>query len=631
MGAAAIAPAERETGEASLLAALRAAVAAGSAPGPELRHALAQVDDPVLLRRIGRLLADLPAAGGELRPIRVTILATCTVGPFEPLLRASLVAAGLLPVIEVGAYGTFDLALPSAGFAADGDPDIVACLLDESLFLPGDWSPDAEALRGHVEARLADLRGMVAASLARTSATLVLHTVPLPAEVRDGLIGSRDRAVLTEAWYRLNAGLLELAREHRQVLTVDLVGALAEAPVAVRDDRLHRYGDLPYTDGALLTLAAEVRRVAQARAGLSRKVLAIDLDDTLWGGVLGEVGAAGVQLGGLYPGNAYLQLQRAVHRLHQQGVVLVLASHNDAEPVERALASHPDMLLRPDAFAVRAVNWAPKAGNLRQAADALGLATGSFVFMDDSSRERALMAGELPEVAVVAADGDPAYLVRSLLRRGWFDVLDLTDTDRRRPELYRARAGHTAFAREFVSPEEYLAALDIRVEIRPVTDFTVPRVAQLAARTSQFNLTGARFDAATTAAMSMDPEYLVVSVGVCDRFGDEGVVGALWVRCEPRTWRVLNMVLSCRVLSRGIELAAAGWLVRQARAAGADAIEGSFVLSGRNGVAADFWPQAGFTGPAGDGVFTLSLAEGAELADPTPPWISLPERSESLT
>ena len=152
----------------------------------------------------------------------------------------------------------------------------------------------------------------------------------------------------------------------------DLVSALADLPFGVRDARLHSYADLPYTDAVLQLLAGQFARVAQARAGLSRKVLALDLDNTLWGGVLGEVGAAGVELGGLYPGKCYLNLQRAVRRLREQGVILVLASKNDPEAVQQALADHPEMLLRSEAFSVTAVNWSDKAGNLRQAADTLG-------------------------------------------------------------------------------------------------------------------------------------------------------------------------------------------------------------------------------------------------------------------
>ncbi len=247
------------------------------------------------------------------------------------------------------------------------------------------------------------------------------------------------------------------------MLVVDLVSALTEQPFAARDARLHRYADLPYTDGALHVLARQVARIVQARMGLSRKVLALDLDNTLWGGVLGEVGATGVELGGLYPGSCYLNLQRSARRLREQGVILVLASKNDAAIVEDALGDHPEMLLRSEAFSVTAVNWSPKADNLRQAAETLSLSTGSFVFMDDSPFERGQVGSELPEVALVAADGDPAHLVGSLLAPGWFDVLDLTETDRDRPALYRTRALRTEFEGSFGSSEDYLQALAIEL------------------------------------------------------------------------------------------------------------------------------------------------------------------------
>jgi FkbH-like protein len=634
------------TETAGLLGSVRAAVREGRAPGVEVRRGLAELTDPALVRQAGRILTGLTAragadrtrtdptgtdpagtdpAGAGLRPVRIAALATFTLGSFPYLLTARLVGAGMLPTIEPGDYGAFELSLASASFAEGGDPDLVACLLDDTFFLPADWdAADTDSIGKHLGARLEELRALVAASLERTSATLVLHTVPLPAEVRDTVISLRGRAALAQAWYGMNAGLLALAEQHAQVVVVDLIGELADAAVAARDPRLHRYADMPYTDGALLALADQVRRVAQARAGASRKVLALDLDNTLWGGVLGEVGAQAVQLGGLYPGNAYTELQRAARRLREQGVVLVLVSKNDPEPVEEALAEHPEMLLRAEAFSVRAVSWSAKAEGLRGAAETLALSTDSFVFMDDSDFERGHVAAELPEVAVVSADGDPAHLVRSLVRPGWFDVLQLTETDRERPRLYQSRAMRAEFSGGFASSEDYLRALDVELLAEPVTGYTVARVAQLAARTNQFNLTGVRFDEAATAAMSADPGHLVAAFSVSDRFGAEGIVGAAWVERRPRAWRVLNFVLSCRVLGRGVELAAVGWLVRQARSGGAEQLHASFVPSAKNSVSADFWPRAGFA-PGPDGTFTFALAEAV---DPSPAWVRLRERSD---
>jgi len=370
----------------------------------------------------------------------------------------------------------------------------------------------------------------------------------------------------------------------------------------------------------LALLAQQVRRVVQARLGLSRRVLALDLDNTLWGGVVGEVGAAGVQLGGLYPGNCYAELQCAAARLREQGVILVLASKNDADLVERTLTEHPEMVLRPEAFSARAVNWAPKAGNLRRMAETLSLSTGSFVFLDDSAFECGEVRAELPEIAVVSAAGDPAHLTRSLLRHGWFDVLDLTDTDRNRPELYRARSMRTEHSAAFSTAEDYLHALAIEVSGTPVTGYTVPRVAQLAARTNQFNLTCIRFDEVTTAAMGSDPGHLVATFSVADRFGDEGIVGAVWIDVTPQVWPIGNVVLSCRVLGRGVEFAIVEWIARRAAAAGADQLAARFVRTGRNGAADGFLEKAGFTPSGDDGWYALDLAD---RPDTFPTWIRL--------
>ncbi len=613
----------------AFLTGLRDTVTRGAAPDARARGVLARLSDPQAVRRAGKILAGVPEGAGDLRPVHVVVLGTATVGAYDTLLRTQLVAAGARPVISVADYGTFELTLASRSFPGSRAPDVVSCVLHDDYFLPEDWSPvDVDGIVTHVRARLSGLRELMLASAEATAATFVLHTVPLPMRVRDCVISWRDRARLVRAWYELNADLLALADEHPQLAVADLAGVLAEASVPARDDRLYRFGDMPYTDGALLALAREVRRFVQGRLGLSRKVLALDLDNTLWGGVLGEVDAAGVQLGGLYPGNCYQEFQRTAARLREQGVVLVLVSKNDGDVVDRALVEHPEMILRPETFSTRVVNWAPKVDNLRAAAETLNLSPASFVFLDDSPFERGHVSDELPEVAVLGSDGDPAYLEQTVLENGWFDVPELTTTDRERPQLYRNRVLRQDFASAFGSSEEYLRALEIEVTAEPAGEYSVPRIAQLAARTNQFNLTGRRFDAAATKAMADDPGHLVASFAVRDRFGDEGIVGAVWVECGRERWQVLNLVLSCRVLGRGVELAIAEWVVRRARNAGARTVEGRFVPSARNRVAADFWTRAGFKPTAGDdGVFAADVDGPVER----PEWITLHDRVMSTT
>lgn len=605
-----------------LLDGLRTAVADNRAPTPTVRAALATREDPSVLRRAGKVLAGLRPTDGDLRPVRVAVHATTTIGSYEDLLRAVLVGANVLPELHLGPYAQFDLSLRAGRLGdGEGEPDVVSCLLDDGYFLPADWNPvDVEEVVDHVRQRFAELRDLLGVATHESTADFVVHTVPLSASVLDSVISWRARARLARAWHQLNADLLGLAEENPRIAVADLVAVLAERPVQARDDRLHFYADLPYTDEALLALAEQVGRFVRARSGLSRKVLALDLDNTLWGGVLGEVGAGGLELGGLYPGNCYQDVQRSAARLRDQGVVLVLVSKNDAEPVDRVLAEHPAMLLRRDAFSAVAVNWSTKVDNLRACAESLGLAIGSFVFVDDSPFERGHVEQELPEVAVVASDGDPAGITRAVLRHGWFDVPELTSTDRKRPELYRTRALRADFEGSFGgTSEDYLHALHIELTAAPATEFTVARIAQLGARTNQFNLTGLRYDAASTASMAADPAHLVASFAVRDRFGDDGVIGAAWVERGSDRWTVTNLVLSCRVLGRDVEIAIAAWLADQARAAGARTIEGRFVPSDRNGVAADFWQRAGFHPTNADGVYEL----GPDDEPSRPAWITL--------
>lgn len=630
----------------NLLDALREAVSDGRAPGPAERLALAVTEDPAVVRRAGSLLTRLAPGTGGLRPVRVALHGTGTLGALPPLLRASLVGAGMCPDISTGEYGRFEMELATGTFAAprtgaDGAgavgaagpeaPDAVVCLLSEEFFLPS--APEGRSIKevtGHIEDRLTELLGLVRSALDRTGATLVLHTVPLSRPVRDSFVSVQDRAGLARTWHRLNAGLLDLSLQESRVVCVDFDGALAHLPAPARDNRLHQYADMPYTDSALLLFAQEVRRVLQAKAGLSRKVLALDADNTLWGGVLGEVGAHGVQLGGLYPGSSYLALQRAASALRAQGVVLVLASKNDAEAVDGILTGHPDVRLRPDSFSVLAVNWRAKAGNLRGAAESLGLSTDAFVFMDDSPYEREHVRSELPEIAVLAADGDPAHLSDTLLRHGWFDVLELTDADHHRPALYRSRALRSEYSGEFTSSDDYLRALDIRLTAAEATVFTTGRIAQLAARTNQFNLTNIRFDEATTHTMRESDDHLVAGFSVQDRFGDEGLVGAAWVECGAEEWRVLNLVLSCRVLGRGVELGICDWLFARAAAAGAQRITADFTPSAKNTMAADTWERAGLLPVGGtepDGTRTFARAVDA-LTPAAPDWVTLTSRKK---
>jgi FkbH-like protein len=275
------------------------------------------------------------------------------------------------------------------------------------------------------------------------------------------------------------------------------------------------------------------------------------------------------------------------------------------------------MVLREADFVRVNANWQPKDGNLRDIAAKLNLGIDSFVFADDSPFECGLVASSLPQVAVVRLDEEPALHVERLLADGWFDVRELTAEDRRRAGQYRSEAGRQELLENTGSMEEYLAALDVRLEVSTVRDLELARVAQITLRTNQFNLTTERLQQADVRARIDDPAHLVLAVRSRDRFGDNGVVGALFARREGDVLTIDNMLLSCRVFARGIEQGTVATLLRHARDTGVTEVRAAYRPTAKNHKVRDFYPLLGFRvteeTPEGALRFTHDLADLPEV------------------
>jgi FkbH-like protein len=277
-----------------------------------------------------------------------------------------------------------------------------------------------------------------------------------------------------------------------------------------------------------------------------------------------------------------------------------VSSKNDQEPVLEVLRTHPDMVLRDTDFVRINANWNPKDANLRDIAAKLNLGVDSFVFADDSTFETGLVAAGLPEVAVVRLDEEPALHVEKLLADGWFDVRELTAEDRERASLYRVESERQDLLDSSGSYEEYLEQLQVRVQVSAVGDLDLARVAQLTLRTNQFNLTTQRLQPDEVRARIDDPEHLVLSVRSGDRFGDNGVVGALFAHREGDTLHIDNLILSCRVFARGIEQATVAAVLEHARAQGVSAVTAAYRPTKKNHRVREFWPSVGFAPTGGD-------------------------------
>lgn len=602
----------------------------GAAPDPGLLDALSRTADVAVAREAGRLLARADPAlvlpqGRQPRRLRVAVAASFTADNLVPLLNVSLLVSGIDAEIHLIPPDQLLMQLHGrdSGLARFA-PDLTLCLVHEQFFLPSrDQVGDLAGVQRHADERLALFDAAVSAFAGQTTGAVLLHTVPLPQDWLKTVIAHRSRARWGRLWRTLNLAVLELGERPGPVDVLDLEALLTGSGVQLRDERLNRFAGMAWSPAAEWLFAREAAGYARALTGRSRKCLVLDLDNTLWGGVLGDDGPANIDIGPLYPGNAYAELQRTALALRRQGVLLAVASKNDQGLVQQVFAEHPEFVLRAGDFVAIKANWAAKDGTIEQLAAELNLGLDSFVFADDSAFECGLVRRSLPGVAVVELAGDPAGHVATLLAGGHFDVLTTTETDQERTELYRAGTRRQAWRRSRSSTADYLAELGLEVTLRPADEYLLPRIVQLGGRTNQFNLIGSAHPEQRTREMAASASHAVLGFEAADRFGREGLVGALWIAKHPDHWLIENAVLSCRVFARGIEFAVLQAVADQAVAAGVSRLEADFRDSGRNGPGDHFLREAGFTGPApGSATVTrrLALEPRPQLA---PAWIVL--------
>jgi FkbH-like protein len=547
-------------------------------------HVLTRVDPDEVLR----LHPSTPV-------LTVAVTGHRTLGTMVPALTAELARHGLLTRPYLSTFDGYvaDLGDPGSALRA-AEPDIVLCVLDpEVVFdeVPVPWTvADVEQV---LDRKVGLLRDLAVAYGRDGGGTLVLNTLPLPRRFTAQLVDYRSRARLGAAWRAANARLLTLGDEVPSLITLDLDPLLAEG-IAAEDARLGRYAKVGLSPALLARYAREVGHLGRHLAGHTKKALVCDLDGTLWGGVLGDDGPAGIELGDTPRGEAFTAFQKVVRQLGSQGVLLAVASKNDPEPVADVLRGHPGMALRPDDFVRVSANWRPKPDNLAELATALNLGVDSFVFADDSAFECGLVRHASPGVAVVRLDEEPAGHIERLLRDGWFDTRELNAEDRARPSRYREELGRQSFLASFDSVADYLRELEVWVRLAPVSEAEVARAAQLTLRTNQFNLTGRRLQPPEVRAAADGPATRVLGIRSGDRFGDNGMVGVVFTRAEAGTVHIDGFVLSCRVFSRGIETACLSAILSDAKAAGAHAVDAVFRPGPKNAATRDFYPANGF-------------------------------------
>jgi FkbH-like protein len=465
------------------------------------------------------------------------------------------------------------------------------------------------------------------------SATVILHTVYFPPFHALTGLEHHSPYTLSSIASLFNLHIGQLSRKHPNVLVHD-TAALA-AHVGYRnwfDARLWYLTRCRLSGEAMKALARSTVSLLRGWKGQTRKCVVLDLDNILWGGIVGEDGMEGIALGEDGIGLAFAEFQDELLNLTRKGIVLAICSKNNEEDALAVLRRHPSMRLKEVHFAARRINWRDKAANIRELASELNLGLDSFVFIDDNPAERTLVRSQLPEVLVPEWPHDPALYKAALLDLATVHLMkvSITEEDRARTSMYRAEGERRSLLESSSGDlESYYRSLEMTARIGFADSFTIPRIAQLTQKTNQFNLTARRYSEADIRALAETPDALVLWLGLSDRFSDNGIVGVMILRClSAAEWHIETLLLSCRVIGRTVENAFVGFASRIPMDRSAEYLTGEYHPTGKNAVTANLYRDLGFQ-PIGeqDGITRWKLAL-REQPVAIPKWITIESPKE---
>ncbi|KXV23049.1 HAD-IIIC family phosphatase [Gluconobacter japonicus] len=575
--------------------------------------------DFVRTMRLDRLLARKfpePPSGLAVKPVRLAVLGSSTLDHLTASIRVAALRRGIWITVHVGEYGSYlqDLSEPNEALETFA-PTAFLLVLDShhiAGYLPRD-ADQATAERAFSEVTEGLLPRCWQAVKERYGCP-ILQTSFLP--VLPQLMGSTEHLLpASPAGFiqKLNAALPALCATHGAI-PVDLAGAASQAGVAAwYDPSLWFRAKQEVAPRAAPAFGELVGRSLAGMTGRTSKCLVLDLDNTLWGGVIGDDGLSGIELGqGSAVGEAYLAIQDYALRLSKRGVILAVCSKNDEANAREPFRDHPEMLLREKDIACFVANWNDKAENIRTIAESLKIGLDSLVFADDNPFERARVREALPMVNVPELPDEPALIPETLAAAGYFDLTTLSAEDFARSGQYQANLHRQVLQESATDLDSYLANLDMKLAYGSFNPANLQRITQLVNKSNQFNLTTRRYAQEELAAIMQDDASAGIWFRLTDRFGDNGLIAVVIVRDQPDTaLEIDTWLMSCRVLGRGVEEATLEVIVAEAQKRGKTSLRGVYRPSAKNSMVADLYARLGFSlaeqTDNGEKVYTLSL------------------------
>ena len=446
-----------------------------------------------------------------------------------------------------------------------------------------------------VKEKISELRNLILQFKKNCGSKLVISNFSLPSYSPSGLIETKSEFGFHDMISEINQELSKIAKDESSVYVYNFnqfVSKFGEKNIF--DYRQFFIGDIKIAFDYIPYLANDLMGYVKPMLGLNKKCIVLDLDNTLWGGIVGEDEFDGIELGQSSNGKAFVEFQKHLLSLWQQGIILAINSKNNFEDAIKVIREHPDMVLKEEHFASLQINWNDKAQNLKAISEELNIGLGSIVYFDDDPVNQERIKQEIPEVLTVKLPEDPSQYTDILMSLNDFNVLQKTDEDLKRGKMYSQQRQRSELEQSTKSIDDFLKHLNIKVKIKKADKFTIPRISQLTLKTNQFNLTTKRYQEEDILKFSSDNNMIVGCAQIEDKFGDSGITNAFIIEKNDKEWKIDTFLLSCRVIGRGIEDAIISYILKEAKNQGVEKIRADFIPTKKNSPAEAFLPNCGF-------------------------------------
>ena len=543
------------------------------------------------------------------RKIKVALLADSSSQLLNQAIRAYGYEAKIEFQIFESDYNQIDLQVfESSSDLYSFKPDFVLFNLSSEHLLKSFYLLNHDSQTRFSEEIFMKIQNYCKAVNERCSAKIIINTFP---EINDGIYGNYASKIGASFIYQVrkcNLVLMEYAQQVNDLFVVDI--ALLGSQFGYRfafDPKMYVNADLVFAIDFLPIIAKHVTDIIQSVSGIFKKCLILDLDNTLWGGIIGDDGLEGIQLGELGIGKAFTEFQLWVRQLKLRGILLAICSKNTEEIAKEAFEKHPDMVLKLEDIAIFKVNWNTKVENIRSIQSVLNIGFDSMVFVDDNAFEREMVRSAIPGITVPDLPEDPAEYLLYLRNLNLFEIATITEEDGKRTKQYQEEAARNTLKQHFENEEQFLESLEMKALVRPFDKFNTPRVAQLSQRSNQFNLRTVRYTEEDLNKISNSKEYFPISLSLKDRIGDHGLIGIVILkRIDSGTLFIENWIMSCRVLKRRMEEFTLNEIVEIGKVNGFERIAGEYLPTSKNGIVKNHYKDLGFLNENGKWILDIN-------------------------